>query len=140
VPGVHLHASTTRLGCGGEAHIGPALVAGGPPLECRGVHEVKRHLGGWGGVTTKPTAAEHMYSVAGQEERRKEKGRRRKTESHLGSARSAGGSQGLTLCNVLDLKPARSLWRESTGQEGRRTRSRTADVGVFRVFRAFTGA
>jgi hypothetical protein len=31
-------------------------------------------FGGWvGGVTTKPTAAEHMYSVASQEERRKEK-------------------------------------------------------------------
>jgi hypothetical protein len=37
-------------------------------------------VGWWCGVTTKPTAAEHMYSVAGQEERRKEKSRRRRTE------------------------------------------------------------
>ncbi len=32
--------------------------------------------GGWvGGVTTRPTAAEHMYSVASKEEIRKEKSR-----------------------------------------------------------------
>ncbi len=30
-----------------------------------------------GGVTTKPTAAEHLYSVASQEERRKERSRRK---------------------------------------------------------------
>jgi hypothetical protein len=37
-------------------------------------------LGIVGGVATKPTAAEHMYSVAGQEETRNEKSRSRRTE------------------------------------------------------------
>jgi hypothetical protein len=44
-------------------------------------------VGGWvGGVTTRPTAAEHRYSVAGKEERRKERSRRKGKEREEGAA------------------------------------------------------
>jgi hypothetical protein len=43
--------------------------------ECLHAHDMWPDV--WvGGVTTKPTAAEHMYSVASQEERRKENSRK----------------------------------------------------------------
>ncbi len=67
-----------------------------------------------GGVTTRPTAAEHRYSVAGKEERRKERSKRKGKEREEGKETEGCEQAGLQ----SESKPGTSNATPGRGPKG----------------------